>query len=148
MELEALKQFLVYAKLNSYANDSVKYNSTQLNTKQIAITNGNFLFIDEYVGENPFSGVETVFYKGKPIWQMHYYGSTIENPDKVYSFLKKALRNIDEDFPLRGKDSFNNGTFSYHIKINGSMEQFKALETIAKEGKEIYKCKIMGGIVD
>ncbi len=108
MDDRKLMEFVVYAKLNSYANENVKYSLTSYNTKRIEISKEAFLFVDEYVGENPFSGVETVFYKNKPVWQMHYYGWVKgEDKDVIYTFLKAALRNVDKDRPIRGKSGFN-----------------------------------------
>ena len=148
VEINALKAFLVYAKLNSYANENAKYSLTPLNTKRIEISRGEFLFIDEYAGENPFSGVETVFFTKRPVWQMHYYGfSFAKNYKEVYGFLRKALSNIDKSNPIRGKAGFSIGNWRYEIKIEGDVGNFFAVEEISREGIRMYLCRLVGGFV-
>ena len=148
MDYEKLREFLKYAKLNSYANENAEYKVTNLNSKRIEIERDEFLFIDEYVGENPFSGVETVFYKSFPLWQMHYYGWVIdEDPEETYKFLRMALKNIDETNPIRGKSNFIDGDFRYIVNISGDLKKFEGREYIYKGIKNIYECVFFGGLV-
>ena len=141
--------FLFYAKPSAYANENAMYIKTDLNTKKIEISKENLLFIDEYVGENPFSGVETLFYRRQAVWQMHYYGKVegYSNLDEVYGFLKKALRKMDKSLPIRGPKRFHDNEWKYMLHIEGNIEEFKGEEYIFKDGKKIYKCHIVGGVI-
>ncbi len=145
---EEFQNFLFYSKKNSYANENSKYELTELNTKKLVLSKGRFRYIDEYAGENPFSGVETVYYDNRPIWQMHYYGWTIdENPERVYKFLRIALRNVDAACSIRGKSNFKMGNFEYTLDINGDLKRFEGREYIYKGDKSVYECVIFGGML-
>lgn len=51
---------------------------------------------DVWVGSNPFSGTTTVWYKGRPCWQNHYWGYVRKKQDDdfIYAFLRWAPRSL------------------------------------------------------
>lgn len=73
----ALKEFLVTAKINTYAGDGVLCASLRLNSKDLHYNEGDLLYIDYYFGSADFIGEEVVFENQKPIWGMNYYGKML-----------------------------------------------------------------------
>jgi len=55
---------------------------------------------------------------------------------------------IPEDKPYRGPKEFNEGNYTYSNDFVGEVDNFFGEETIKFNGKEIYKAKYIGGLVD
>ncbi|MFA5232656.1 MAG: DUF5680 domain-containing protein [Candidatus Paceibacterota bacterium] len=151
MDIKQLSKFLVKAKINTYSfsgEDSEKILSD--GGKEFNFKEKEFRYQDRYFGFSPFIGEEIVFRAGEFIWGMNYYGkifSQIVPPEKIYQFLREALKNIPEDKPFRGPDRIERGNLKYFNKAKGSIEKFEGEETIFYKRKLIYKLVYHGGIV-
>lgn len=143
--------FLVEAKRNTYASESPINASVPIleSSRQLQYSSGNFLYRDIYFGSERFSGIE-VAYEGKvPIWTMVYSGGMLSPTYSaaVYAFLKKALREVSTEFPVRGPKAFKEGLFTYENHFNGSTERFHGEEYILSEGVEVYQMNYHGGLI-
>ena len=106
---------------------------------------------DNYFGGEPFSGRTVVFFKGKPVWMMVYYGGVakdITNFTKIYEVLQLALLNAPEEYPFRGPKEFKQDSFDYINNWEGEISQFNGQEKISHSEEEIYWAKYMGGLVN
>lgn len=143
--------FLVEAKRNTYASESPINASVPIleSSRQLQCSSGNFLYRDIYFGSERFSGIE-VAYEGKvPIWTMVYSGGMLSPTYSaaVYAFLKKALREVSTEFPVRGPKAFKESLFTYENHFNGSGERFHGEEYILSEGVEVYQMNYHGGLI-
>lgn len=146
-----LCDFLVKAKKASYADELSKKIKEEDKSKTISFKLGNWNYNDNYFGGEPYGGREVVFYKNLPVYIMTYYGSvgkSVRDFKKVYKFLREALSLIPEGKPFRGPKSYKNGDFVYLNNFKGDVTNFSGEETIKLKGKEIYKTKYAGGLVD
>ena len=78
------------------------------------------------------------------------YGSVLnnkENVDTIYNFLKKALMEITENTPYRGKSFYSDGDFSYKNKLNETDNSFYGTEFIYFRDTCVYKAYYRGGLV-
>ena len=144
---EDLKRFLLKAKINSYASGR-EAKILEDFSKEFVYEENNFIYIDRYFGFNPFIGGEVVWYQGKPVWAMNYYGRVISrtiSERDIYEFLRKALRRIDQDKPFRGTN-FTESDFTYLNKCYGDIKLFHGVEKILYKGEEIY-CLWYHGVV-
>lgn len=153
MKQEALKQFLLEANKAGYANagGSKNWVKEKDGSTTIEFQSGDFRMHDNFFGGEPYGGREVIFLQNTTVWMMVYYGwvdKAYQNFKEVYPFLQKALSNPPEDIPLRGPAKFEEGGFVYGNKWEGNLEQYSGEETIAKDGKEIYRAKYNGGLVD
>ena len=142
MDLEFLAQFLVNAKLNTYAK-SGEEGETILpdGRKQFEFSAGDFRYLDIYSGFNPFTGQEVVSYQSRPVWQMSYKGEvTDKNQDakQVYHFLKKVLSQITTNKPFRGPEKFMENNFKYINEVKGDIKKFQGTEMIYLNDQEVY----------
>ena len=156
--IKIMKDFLVRAKKNTYANgNAAKVNSSRLASKDYEyeekINGKKVCYHDTYFGGEKFIGSEVVYIEDKPIWAMNYYGNTI-NPNfseqAMDNALRPALMQVGTDnsvLPLRGPSKFTNREFSYTFEIFGTMENFTGLEKIYKNNELIYELKCSGGII-
>lgn len=138
--------FLCKAKRNGYAAHAPEQRPSRPASHDIHYSDGDFLYIDSYLGGERFSGEEAVWYKEKPVWAMNFSGRVL-GQNFSGDFLKEALSNITEDLPFRGPLVHRNGDNSYHCSINGGFEWFQGHEEIFCVGERVYECYFHGGIV-
>ena len=152
INLQNLKESLVKAKKSTYASGDVskKVVGSDKSTTLI-FEDGDFKYHDNYFGGEPYGGREVVFFKGEPIYMMVYYGLVSEEITDfrgVYRILQKALSLIPEDKPYRGPKKYIEGDYSYLNNFIGEIDNFSGEESISYKGKEIYKARYIGGLVD
>ena len=143
-----LTEFLIKAKKATYANEKAKERKLSDGTKELVYTKGKFLYRDRYFGFNPFSGQEVVFRNNKAVWMMNYYGKSFKNrlfTRKMYSFLRKALMNINNKSIFRGPKNFQEVDYKYVNKFQGGTKEFKGVEKIYYKNKLAYELNYHGG---
>lgn len=151
MEKKILADFLVKAKINTYARGGENGEKILSNGSKIfEFKEKEFKYQDRYFGFNPFIGEEIVWENNKIIWGMNYYGQVIlktVSPTGVYEFLKEALKTIKKDKPFRGADKYKKGRFKYINKASGDMKNFKGEEKIFHNNKLVHILTYHGGII-
>ena len=150
MDLQTLSQFLVKAKLDTYAK-SGETGEVILpdGRKRFEFSDGDFKYIDIYSGFNPFAGQETVYYQDQLVWEMSYQGEISDQEieaKQVYQFLKKALQQVKIDKPFRGPSRLTEGEFEYINKVEGNIKKFQGVEKICLNKKEVYQLSYSGGV--
>ncbi len=154
--LKELSLFLVRAKKQGYASgDESKEYRNKDQSKGYFIKEKNWIYHDFYYGGEPFGGQEIVYYKKgssfTPFFIMLYYGKVLESVKdfkEIYNFLRKALSLVNEKSPYRGPKNFKEGNFEYKNKVRGKVDDFQGEEVILKNGKEVYRTKYIGGLVN
>ena len=148
MDIKELCRFLVNAKINTYASGregAILKNGS----KELVFSEGKFLYRDRYFGFNPFIGEEVVFCEGKCLWGMNYYGYTIPSEGvsskEIYTFLRDALKRIEEEKPFRGPEKYEENSFKYLKNVEGDVGSFSGIEKILYKGKEVYRLLYHGG---
>lgn len=89
------------------------------------------------------------------VWSISYAGGVVratpggsEDVSRVYSFLRKALREIREDRPFRGPSQFVEDEFEYRNQAVGSIETFWGSERITQNRAMVYRLRYAGGSID
>ena len=142
-------QFLIKAKQNTYAGSGVMTQSSRISSKDLAFTEGNWRYLDTYLGDFHFIGEEAVWYDQKPIWGMNYYGKMLVEkiPPGFGAFLKSALLQVPVEMPYRGPEELIGKDFPYFCTVEGSLDCFRGKEFITMQGKRIYQLYFHGGEV-
>ena len=140
-------QFLIQAKKNTYAGDGSLSAPSRLTSKDLAFQDGEYLYVDTYLGSIDFIGEEAVWRRQIPCWAMNYYGTMLTNeiPEGFSHCLKGALQNIPVEAPFRGPARFKDGPFEYTCRWNGDLDRFEGTEQICMNGKAIYQLTFHGG---
>src|SRR4029453_13941732 len=112
MDETALLRFLLDASRRGYAagRSAVKVQEADHSTT-IVLAHGKWKF-----HHNSYGGREGVFLEGRPVWIAVYYGwveGANADPERVYAFLQRALREAPAEFPVRGPDEFSGGPPTY-----------------------------------
>lgn len=153
VNLIELCQFLVKAKKSTYAaGDTAQKIVNEDKSTTLIFEDGDWKYHDNYFGGEPYGGREIVFYKGLPVYIMVYYGwvdESVTDFGAVYKVLQEALTLIPEDKPFRGPKEFISGDLFYKNTFEGEIDNFFGEENISnKNGKELFKAKYIGGLVD
>ncbi len=149
-----LKPFLHNAKHATCAGHAANGTEEALldGTKQLEFSEGDFLYRDIFVGKVRFAGQEMVYHKETPFWSMTYAGGLLtgtpqEEADKIYAFLRQALRTAPEDFPIRGAKHLAAGDWRYICEYSGNISAFHGKERISCGAHAHYELHFAGGIV-
>jgi hypothetical protein len=143
-----LNEFLVKAKLQGYPTGEAE--KLETGAKVLSYQNGEYVYKDTYFGFDPFIGEEVVFYQGKFIWGMNYYGKVVSDKvsaKEVYEFLKKAMQLVKEDRPFRGPSNFKEDDWEYIDEFKGTIENFKGNERIYYQQELVYELDYQGGLI-
>lgn len=149
IELNELRKFIFFAKQNTYAcsqDGDEKINDDH--SREFQYRDREFLYRDRYFGNDPFSGQEIVYYNDSPVWSMNYYGNIIERSDlknEIFTFLRIALSNLNENYPFRGIDNLCIGKFKYNNIYKGDLLHFSGHESIYYEEHLVYCLDYFGG---
>ena len=149
--LEGLNAFIVRAKAATYVGGGVRSLSYKPGSHDLQFHEGAFSYLDSYFGGSDFLGQEVVYYDGKPVWAMNYYGRIVEpsliTAEEAGRIIQESLsRMYEEDRFLGGfEHETENGT--YFDTSEGGMASFSGTEWIAREGVRVYELVYHGGLI-
>jgi hypothetical protein len=140
-------RFLITAKRNTYAGGGATSDPSRPSSVDLHYRDGEYLYIDSYLGGRDFIGEEVVWKGDVPLWGMNYYGKmlTEQIPEGFGEFLKAALRQAPEDAPYRGPSRFEQGRFIYVCSWQGNLNAFTGTEAIGIGSTTIYTLSFHGG---
>ncbi len=147
--IEQLKSFLVRAKRATYASGIAASASSRPQSFDLPYEEGEFRYLDSYLGGIDFVGEEAVWWKGTAVWGMNYYGWMLrdEIPVEFGHFLKAALSQIPFESPFRGPEVYQEGDLRYVCHWSGDLMRFNGEEVIEYQGQAMYKLLFHGGRV-
>lgn len=143
---EDVIRFLCKAKRETYASSGNKVLSSRPSSNDLEFIEGDFRYIDTYLGSERFVGEEAIWIKESPYWAMNYSGRVIGEGFKG-SFLKEALLHVPEGKPYRGPSIYEKGDYKYHCMVEGDFTWFKGKEEVYLKEEKIYECIFHGGII-
>jgi hypothetical protein len=151
MDKSKIQEFFLKARTKTYASGGGQVKSVFPKLYQLEYTEGDLLYRDIYnMGSGLFMGLETVYYKDKPVLSLSYFGNfgkiTEEETDSI---LRKAL------IKNRGTTrlwyavelKFKNYKYVCIPAASGSIDEFSGTEKIYKDGKEVYYFYYAGGFI-
>ncbi len=145
-ECPDLIAFLIKAKIGTYAAKAPESESSRPASHDLSFSEGDYLYIDTYLGGERFSGEEAVWCKGVPVFAMNYSGRVLDG-NFSGDFLKAALSAVPEQLPFRGPEFFAEGDYRYRCCVSGDPEWFQGYEEIFFGDLRVYECFFHGGSV-
>lgn len=116
---DSMLEFLCRAKRNTYAGHGGHTVSSRPKSHDLSYEEGEFSYLDTYLGGDRFSGEEALWVAGEPVWAMNYSGKVISDQFSG-DFLKEALYLATKEAPYRGPKLHKNGDYTYHCIANGN----------------------------
>jgi len=149
MDKKDLEEFLLKARTKTYAGGTAKSEPLLPNSVQYDFADGEFSYTDVYyIGNGRFPGLETVYFKGKPVWSMSYFGDfskmTEEQADKM---LRIALIENWQKARLYHRVEKDYGDFMYTCEGSGSIDMLEGSEQIEVEGETVFYFYYAGGFI-
>ena len=149
MDKKQLKEFLLKARTKTYAKAIGKTKSLLSGSVQYGYEEGDYTYQDiYYIGNGIFPGLETIYFKGKPVWSMSYFGDfkqiTEEEADKI---LRKALMENWQTTRFNTKVEWQKDNYQYVCEGSGDIDEVEGSETITKDGKQVYFFYYAGGFI-
>lgn len=151
LPLAALEAFIVRAKQHTYVGDGQKLLPYRLGGHDLQYAEGEWAYHDSYFGESDFIGQEIVYYRGKPVWGMNYFG-VIQRPDKIIAaqageMIKRSLTRLYLEGRFLGAFAHQEGTLRYVDQNEGDMRAFRGKEQISRDGEVVYELVYHGGLL-
>lgn len=143
-EKDAVVKFLIQAKTKTYAAKVAECESSRPNSHDLKYEEGDFMYLDSYLGGECFSGEEAVYQKGAPIFSMNYCGRVLHDSFNS-DILKAALMLVPEDKPFRGPVFYQENDYVYSCKVTGDLDWFQGYEEICYNNLPVYECFFHGG---
>ena len=147
-ERSALIAFLLRAAANTYAGKGVE--STQpsrTGSHDLHYADGDYHYMDTYLGGTRFVGEETLFVREQCVWGMNYAGRTLGEGFSG-DFLKAALLKRSVVLPFRGPLLYHEGHLTYQNEVDGAFEWFSGQEAMYYDERKVYECRYHGGLVE
>ena len=149
MDLKKLEKFLLHARAQTYAGDSKKSDSLVPGSVQYDFNDGDFSYRDIYfIGNGIFPGLETVYFKNKPVWSMSYFGDfskmTEEQVDKM---LRRALQDLRDKTRIYNQVDIAYGEFKYACYGSGSINELEGSEEIHVGKNRVFYFYYAGGFI-
>jgi hypothetical protein len=152
-----LAAFLVEAKRRTYAgldDDATVATPLLAGSKQLEHRAPPYVYRDIYFGMGFFAGQETMSRDDRVIWSMSYSGGVragITDRDTflaIYKFLRQALLGVSVAEPYRGPRRFEQAGMVYCNEVEGALDRFHGVETIARQdGALLYELRYSGGLL-
>ena len=143
---EDMRNVLCRAKKATYAGKGAEVAASRPKSHDLQYAEGDYQYIDTYLGGEKFIGEEALWFRGTPVWSMNYCGRVL-GEGFLGDFLKEALFLASPEYPYRGPLIYRNGDYTYHCSINGAFEWFQGQEEIYLSDKKVYECFFHGGEV-
>lgn len=140
-------QFLIKAKQSTYAGEGLFTTPSRSGSLDLPFMEGEFRYLDSYLGGSHFIGEEVVWYQEKAVWGMNYYGRMLvdQSPHLFFSFLKSALLQVPEEMPFRGPEELISGDFCYTCQVEGDIKWYRGKEMVFYQSQKIYQLYFHGG---
>jgi hypothetical protein len=149
MNKNELEKFLLQARTKTYAAAIGKSKSLLPGSVQYEFENGDFSYRDVYyIGNGIFPGLETIFYKGKPVWSMSYFGDFSKmTEEQADNMLRKSLMELWDTARIYKRVEKEYESFKYICDGSGSIDELEGTEEIYVGDERVYFFYYAGGFI-
>ena len=143
--------FIVKAKRATYVGSGQKLLPYRLGSHDLQFFENDWAYHDSYFGENDFIGEEAVYYQGKVVWAMNYFGRILD-PEAITSALagqmiKVSLTKMYAEGRFLGGFQNTVEELTYVDTNEGDPACFTGREWISRGEVVVYELVYHGGLV-
>jgi hypothetical protein len=151
MDNLALHDFIVRAKSVTYIGNGQPVPACRSGSHDLKFSEGDWSYHDSYFGGRDFIGEEVVYYEGKPVWAMNYYGHILRpdliTPAQTGQVLKASLSKMYSEGRFLGGFEYRHEGFIYHDASEGDVTCLRGREFISRRGETVYELVYHGGVI-
>jgi len=148
---DQLNTFIVCAKAATYVGGGAKSLSYRPGSHDLQFHEGAFSYLDSYFGGADFLGQEVVYFEGKPVWTMNYYGRILEpsliTAGEAGQIIKQSLSRMYNEGRFLGGFEHSTRNGRYVDSSEGDVTSFVGREWIMRENVKVYELVYHGGLV-
>jgi hypothetical protein len=149
--LDLLNTFIVRAKAATYVGGGAKSLSRRPGSHDLEFQNGSFAYLDTYFGGADFIGQEAVWFEGRPVWAMNYYGRILKpsliTAAEAGQMIQKSLSALYQEGRFLGGFEHTLGQDTYVDTNEGDVTSFTGKEWITRDGVKVYELVYHGGLI-
>ncbi len=149
--LENLNTFIVRAKAATYVGNGQPAPSSRPGSHDLKFSEADWAYLDSYFGGRDFIGEEVVYFQGKPVWAMNYYGRILRpdliTPVQAGQVIKASLSKMYLEGRFLGGFKYEHEGFTYTDASEGTETSFRGREFIPLEGETAYELFYHGGLI-
>lgn len=149
--LDALHTFIVRAKAATYVGGGAHSLSSRPGSHDLQFHAPPFGYLDSYFGGADFVGQEVVFFEGKPVWAMNYYGRLLDashlSAAEAGQVIQASLAALYREGRFLGGFEYTRGDLTYVDTNQGDVTSFSGREWIARQGPALYELLYHGGLI-
>jgi Domain of unknown function (DUF5680) len=151
MDIDQLNAFIVRAKAETYVGNGEHVSACRPGSHDLRYEEEKWRYHDSYFGGSDFIGEEVVYYEGKPIWAMNYYGRILR-PDLISAAqagqtIKASLSHLYREGRFLGGFEHTEQDLTYVDVSDGTVECFHGREFIRREQVTAYELVYHGGLI-
>jgi hypothetical protein len=151
IDLTELNRFIVCAKAATYVGNGEQVTPCRLGSHDLRFADGDWAYHDSYFGGTDFIGEEVVYFSGKPVWAMNYYGRILRDDLltglEAGQMIKASLSQMYKEGRFLGGFEHSGNDLTYVDTSEGNPDWFQGREII-RRGQEIaYELVYHGGLI-
>jgi hypothetical protein len=146
-----LLNFILRAKQATYVGGGRQLLPYRLGSHDLQFFEDDWAYHDSYFGESDFIGEELVYFQGKVVWGMNYFGRII-HPERITSteagvIIKQSLSKMYQSGRFLGGFKHSIDEFNYTDTNEGDPMNFTGQESIDLNGEIVYVLVYHGGLI-
>jgi hypothetical protein len=151
VDIDQLNAFIVRAKAATYVGDGEPVTPCRLGSHDLRFSDGQWEYHDSYFGGSDFIGEEVVYFDGRPIWAMNYYGRILRDDlltgAQAGQMIKASLSRMYKTGRFLGGFEHFENDLMYVDTSEGSADSFRGRELIRRAQEITYELVYHGGLI-
>lgn len=151
IDIDELAAFIVRAKAATYVGDGQHVTPCRSGSHDLRFSNGKWAYLDSYFGGTDFIGEEVVYFAGKPVWAMNYYGRILRDDlltaAQAGQMIKTSLSLMYREGRFLGGFEHMENDLTYVDSSEGSTDSFRGRELIRRAEEIAYELVYHGGLI-
>jgi hypothetical protein len=150
-DLEELNAFIVRAKAATYVGDGEHVAPCRSGSHDLRFSDGKWEYHDSYFGGSDFIGEEVVYFDGRPVWAMNYYGRILRDDlltaAQAGQMIKASLSRMYNESRFLGGFEHMENDLTYVDTNEGNTDSFQGREFIRGAQEIAYELVYHGGLI-
>ena len=151
VDIDQLNAFIVRAKAATYVGDGEQGSPCRLGSHDLRFSDGQWAYHDSYFGGSDFIGEEVVYFDGRPVWAMNYYGRILREDlltgAQAGQMIKASLSRLYQTGRFLGGFEHVENDLTYIDTNEGNADSFRGRELIRRTQEIAYELVYHGGLI-